>query len=229
MLTIRDRKKSLRTTVKRRESWNMAPRSRGYWPTWRSCGRRCPKRRSLSSQNTILCWNRSMNWWVHLVLSLLQCQGRLHVVLKLCLLFLVMFIVETKLLLLSLRLVPLSYWDWAQLLLEPISQLQHTLCLLVRVSRKIFMADNLDPMSGTPKEVRAAEAQAIARAHRRGQEKVVTIARVRIHSICDPHSQFSSSCEIRSNSIRSYKCMVLMSYQTNSKVRKLSNNSPSIF
>jgi len=33
-------------------------------------------------------------------------------------------------------------------------------------------------MSGTPKEVRAAEAQAIARAHRRGQEKVVTIVRL---------------------------------------------------
>lgn len=32
-------------------------------------------------------------------------------------------------------------------------------------------------MSGTPKEVRATESQAIARAHRRGQEKVITIVR----------------------------------------------------
>lgn len=32
-------------------------------------------------------------------------------------------------------------------------------------------------MSGTPKEVRAAESQAIARAHRRGQDKEITIVR----------------------------------------------------
>jgi len=35
----------------------------------------------------------------------------------------------------------------------------------------------VDPMSGTAKEIKAIESQAIARAHRRGQEKVITIVR----------------------------------------------------